>query len=56
MSVFFWLLSIPILVRLFLAARFADKIGEPLSEDQLDRDAHRAVILALSGFAFTGVE
>jgi hypothetical protein len=48
-------LAIPALVRLFVAARFPDEMREALDEAENDRDANRALILALAGFSFTAV-
>jgi hypothetical protein len=45
----------PLLTRLSLIVYFHNLMKEILSEDELDRDAHRNYILALTGFSFSGL-
>jgi len=56
MQIFLYLIPfIPLLDRLILILWYKDLMKEILSEDELDRDAHRNYILALTGFSFTGL-
>jgi len=51
-----WLLPLlPVLTRSILMFRHRRLVSERLCEDELDRQAHRGVILSLSGFSFTAV-
>ena len=51
-----WLLPLlPVLTRSILMFRHRRLRSERLGEDELDRQAHRGVILSLSGFSFTAV-
>lgn len=51
-----WLVPfLPVLTRSILMFRHRRLRNDRLSEDELDRQAHRGVILSLSGFSFTAV-
>lgn len=46
---------IPIIIRIVLGIRFRKSMQDKLLEAECDREGHRAIILPLSGFSFTGV-
>jgi len=46
---------IPLVARLAVVARFSEQMREIPTEEEQDRDAHRTLIIAFSGFSFTGV-
>lgn len=53
--VIYFIPLLPIVTRAALIICFRNMMGNILSEDEQDREAHRAPILAFAGFAFTGV-
>lgn len=46
---------IPIINRIIFGIRFRKSMQDKLSETENDREGHRAIILPLSGFSFSGV-
>lgn len=55
MSIYYFLPLFPILSRTVLCLKFKNQMREHLLEAELDRDAHRNLILPLAGFSFTGL-
>lgn len=46
---------LPLIPHVIIAVRFRKLMGDPLSELAIDRNNHRALIVALAGFSFTGL-
>lgn len=55
MIILYLLPFFPIVSRTVLCLTFRSQMNEILSEDEQDREAHRTLILSLSGFSFTGL-
>lgn len=55
MNWLFYAPLVPLATHGIVVARFHRQMSEVLSEDEQDREAHRALILAFAGFSFTGV-
>ena len=55
MTIYYFLPLLPIISRTCLCLIYNGQMEEHLEEAELDRDAHRNVILPLAGFSFTGV-
>jgi hypothetical protein len=54
-AILYLLPLIPIFSRAVLCLRFKHQMNEVLPEEAADREAHRALILPLAGFSFTGL-
>jgi len=46
---------VPLIIRGLIGLRFRSFMWKTLSDDEIGRESHRTVILALAGFSFTGV-
>ncbi len=54
-NIFYVLPLIPVLSRTALSLKFKNQMNELLLEPELDREAHRTLIIPLAGFSFTGL-